>query len=104
MYRFTPTMNLLRQLERNRPEIGERFNLFEVTRNAATGKPQLPVMMKIMEEVMQYAGAKDFTEEHIYQELHYGDQAYVFELWFAIVEAISPAPKESKKAAAPDEK
>jgi len=101
-YDFVPSLALLRKIERGRAGEGA-VSLVKVAQAASSGEPLLPLMCQIITNVMHYAGADDFTEEEVYREAMTGGAAAVIALWHEIYAALSPVPKEQKKADAPEE-
>ncbi len=59
-------------------------------------------MAQVIQEVMHEAGATDFSDDEVYQEFYTGGNVAVVELWHQIITALSPVPKEQKKAVAPE--
>ncbi len=103
-YTLVPTMALLRHLERRRlDKRGEsyRISLVKIQEQAFTGEPIFSYMAIIIAEVMREAGADTFTEEEVYSELYTGNKDAVISLWHLVIAALSPVPKEQKKADAP---
>ena len=100
-YDFVPALSLLRKIERGRPGEGT-VSLVAVAQSAVSGAPLLPLMCQIIADVMHYAGAADFTEDDVYQEAMTGNASAVIALWHEIYTALSPVPKEQKKADAPE--
>lgn len=104
-YTLVPSLNMLRRIESGSPakEIPP-LSVSKLVATAISGEPHIPLMAHVVEVVMHHAGADDFTEDEFYYEMMVGDRAAAVALWHAIVAAISPAPKEAKKPAAPDKK
>lgn len=102
-YDFVPSLALLRKIERGRPGEGP-VSLVAVSQSATSGSPLLPLMCQVITDVMHYAGATSFTEEDVYQEAMTGNATAVIALWHEIFAALSPVPKEQKKADAPEGK
>ena len=102
-YDFAPSLALLRKIERGRPGEGP-VSLIAVAQSATSGAPLLPLMCQVITDVMRYAGATSFTEDDVYQEAMTGNASGVIALWHEIYTALSPVPKEQKKADAPEEK
>lgn len=100
-YEFVPALSLLRKIERGRPGEGP-VSLIAVAQSAVSGAPLMPLMCQIITDVMLYAGATGFTEDDVYQEALTGNAAAVNALWWDIYTALSPVPKEQKKADAPE--
>ena len=96
-YDLVPSMKLLRKIERGRPGEGP-VSIVQVTNQSMNGNPQISLMSTVIEDVMHHAGATDFSGDLIYQEFHHGDTKAVIALWHQVIEAISPVPKEQKKA------
>ena len=102
-YTLVPSMALLRRIEAgNRTREVPPISLSRLVSDSSTGHPQLSLMMWVVETVMNHAGAHSFTDDVAYQEFHSSDTKAIMELWFAIVAALSPVPKEQKKADAPE--
>ena len=102
-YEFVPALSLLRKIERGRPGEGT-VSLIAVAQSAQSGAPLLPLMCQVITDVMLYAGADGFTEDEVYREAMTGNAAGVIALWHEIYTALSPVPKEQKKADAPESK
>lgn len=102
-YDFVPSLSLLRRIERGRPGEGP-VSLIAVAQSATSGAPLLPLMCQVITDVMHYAGATSFTEDGVYQEAMTGNSSAVISLWHEIYTALSPVPKEQKKADAPESK
>ena len=100
-YEFIPTMALLRKISRGRQGEGP-VSLIAIANSATSGEPLLPLMCQVITDVMRHAGAVSFTEEDVYQEALTGKAAEVNALWWDIYTALSPVPKEQKKADAPE--
>ena len=102
-YEFVPALSLLRKIERGRPGEGA-VSLIAVAKSAQSGSPLLPLMCQVIADVMIYAGATEFTEEEVYRDAMTGNGSEVIALWWEIYTALSPVPKEQKKADAPESK
>lgn len=104
-YDFIPSLALLRKIERGRPGEGP-VSLVLVGQSAHSNAPLVPLMCQVIADVMHFAGASDFSEEETYCEAlaggKDGSQA-VITLWYEIYAALSPVPKDQKKAVAPEE-
>lgn len=96
-YTVLPTMRLLRSIE------SDGTSITNVIHQVSTGKPQASIMARIVAMVMQSGGAP-VTDEEMYAELVNGDVEAILELYFSIIEAISPAPVDEKKPKAHAEK
>ena len=102
-YTLVPDMKLLKRIERGRPGEGP-VSLIQIASQAIQGNPQISIMAQIIEEVMHAAGAADFTEEVVLEEFYGGNAAGVSQLWHDVIAALSPVPKDQKKADVPDKK
>lgn len=104
-YTLVPSLKLLRKIEMGSKlkEI-DPISLSKLVSDSIAGAPQIPLMAHVAEVVMHHAGATDFSEDEFYQEMQVGDRKAAVAFWWTVVAAISPAPKESKKAAAPESK
>ena len=100
-YDLVPSLALLRKIGRGRPGEGP-VSLIAVQQGAQSGEPNLALMCQVISDVMQHAGAEKFTDEEAYQEAMTGNSKAVIALWHDIYAALSPVPKEQKKADAPD--
>lgn len=103
-YQFTPNLGLLQMLETGNPPLRPRLSLTKLTADARRGEPQLSLMVIVIEFVLKAAGIENVTQEDLYQEIQAGNQEGVISLWYQIEAAITPQPKEAKKAAAQDSK
>ena len=102
-YTLVPSMSLLRRIEMgNKAREVPPLSLSTIVRDASGGDPKLSMMMWIIEVVMHHAGVSEFTEEVAYQEFYGSDNKDILALWFSIIAALSPVPKEQKKADAPE--
>lgn len=100
-YTFTPSMAFLRRLERRRIDddgVSFRVSVMKLNVQAIAGEPLFAEMALIIKEVMVAAGAASFDEAEIMQDVHAGKGAEVAALWYEIMAAISPVPKEEKKS------
>ena len=104
-YTLTPTMRLLHAIEAGDASKGiGPISLANVMLDVSYNQPQLAKMSHIVEVVMRYAGAKNFTEDEFYREMSVGDRDAAVACWHKIIHAISPSPKEGNDDAAPDTK
>ncbi len=100
-FTLVPSMKLLRRIERGLPGEGP-VSLVQVTNQSLNGNPQISIMAQVIEAVMHEAGATDFISDEVYQEFYNGGNDAVVELWHQVIEALSPVPKDQKKADGPD--
>ena len=100
-YEFVPSLSLLRKIERGRPGEGA-VSLVKVQTSASSGEPLVPLMCQIIAEVMRHAGAVDVSEEGLYQDALTAKGSAFITLWHEIYVALSPVPKDQKKADAPE--
>lgn len=104
-YKFVPTMKLLHSIEAGDPaqDIAP-ISIARLTNDALTGNPQIAKMSFVVQKIMHAAGATDFSDEEFYQEMTVGDRLAAVACWHQVIAALSPAPKEGKKAAARNKK
>lgn len=102
-YTLIPSMKLLRRIERGRPGEGP-ISIIQVMNQSFNGNPQVSIMAQIIQEVMHEAGATDFSEDEVYQAFYGGEEKEVVALWGQVIAALSPVPKDQKKADVPDKK
>lgn len=104
-YTLVPSLKLLRRIEAGSPvkEIPP-LSLSKLVSDSMAGAPQIALMAHVAEVVMHHAGAVEFTEDEFYREMQVGDRKAAIAFWWTVVAAISPAPKEAKKAAAQENK
>lgn len=98
-YVFTPSMKLLRLIERG--DEGGPVCLLNLMNEVNSGKPQISFIAWLVHLVMTYAGAKA-TEEEVYQAM-FTQQEGAAALYNVVIEAISPTVADEKKTEAPDE-
>lgn len=98
-YVFTPTMNLLRMIERG--DGNGPVCLLNLMNDASNGKPQISFIAWLVHMVMTYAGAK-VSEEDLYKAMML-NQDGASDLYRVVIAAISPSVSDEKKDEAPDE-
>jgi hypothetical protein len=96
-HKFTPTMALLRTIERG--DGGGPVSILELIHGANSGKPVMTFMAWLVALVMRHAGA-EVSEEELYADM-IGFDKEAFALYRDVINAISPTQKE-KKAEVPE--
>lgn len=90
-YTLVPSMALLRAIEL------QGISLMHVEWQVGSGKPQASLMSTIIALCLVHAGAKEVTEELIYQEIRSSEPSEVLALYRHVMNAISPEDKTPKK-------
>jgi hypothetical protein len=96
---FTPSMRLLRLIERG--DGSGPVSIVSIMSDANNERPQVSFMAWLVHMVMTYAGA-DCDEAEIYAGMM-GREDEAIALYRGVIEALSPSEKKEKKAVAPDE-
>jgi len=96
---FTPDMRLIRRIERGDGD--GPVSIIAIMNSGLVGSPQVGFMSWLVSVVMTYAGAK-VDEAELYREMM-SNSKDAKAVYNGVIAALSPAEKEQKKDAAPDE-